>query len=237
MTDHSLSLIRNWRNSRRRLALIPVTMLLVMSLPSRAENKFIHHNLVSDLPGVADVFDDKLVSPWGIASSSMSPFWIANNHTGTATVYDENGKAAPLMVTVRSAPGGNVNSLTGQVSNGTSAFVIGGEKPALFLFATEERTISGWYKGVPKNEAIVGVDRSAAGAIYKGVALGKPDSGPVLYAANFYAGTVDVFQRTFHRRARLLPIPQCLRDLHHSTYMWMVAGYTWPTATLATHCS
>src|SRR5262249_58743695 len=39
-------------------------------------------NLVSDLPGVAAVTDPNLVNPWGVAESSGSPFWIADNNAG-----------------------------------------------------------------------------------------------------------------------------------------------------------
>jgi uncharacterized protein (TIGR03118 family) len=41
------------------------------------------------------------------------------------------------------------------------------------------------------------VDNSTAGAVYKGLALATADSGPRLYAANFNAGTVDVFDTNF----------------------------------------
>jgi uncharacterized protein (TIGR03118 family) len=42
------------------------------------------------------------------------------------------------------------------------------------------------------------VDNSASGAIYKGVAIGSTTSGDFLYAANFHAGTIDVFDKDFH---------------------------------------
>jgi len=42
-------------------------------------------NLVSDQPG-ATVTDAELVNPWGLARSSTSPWWSANNGAGTATL-------------------------------------------------------------------------------------------------------------------------------------------------------
>src|SRR5258708_4433688 len=42
--------------------------------------------LVSDQAGVAAHTDPKLVNPWGVAFSPTGPFWIANNHSGTATL-------------------------------------------------------------------------------------------------------------------------------------------------------
>ena len=41
------------------------------------------------------------------------------------------------------------------------------------------------------------VDNSAAGAVYKGLALANTAVGPLLYAANFNAGRIDVFNGTF----------------------------------------
>ena len=47
------------------------------------------------------------------------------------------------------------------------------------------------------NAAILAVDNSAAGALYKGLALGSNASGRLLYATNFRAQTIDVFDGTF----------------------------------------
>jgi hypothetical protein len=44
-------------------------------------------NRVSDLPGVALIQDPDLVNPWGISMSATSPFWVANNGSGTSTLY------------------------------------------------------------------------------------------------------------------------------------------------------
>jgi hypothetical protein len=39
-------------------------------------------NLVSDLPGVAQLLDSNLVNPWSISESSGSPFWISVDNSG-----------------------------------------------------------------------------------------------------------------------------------------------------------
>ena len=41
------------------------------------------------------------------------------------------------------------------------------------------------------------VDNSASGAIYKGLALANGGSSNLLFAANFHAGTIDVFDQNF----------------------------------------
>jgi len=66
-------------------------------------------------------------------------------------------------------------------------------KPSSFIFATEDGTISGWNPNVDATHSIIAVP--ATGAVYKGLAI-APDSS-LLYAANFRAGTVEVYDPTF----------------------------------------
>src|SRR5262249_48946906 len=89
---------------------------------------------------------------------------------------------------------------TGQVFNPTSDFVVtenGRSGPAFFIFATEDGTIAGWNPQVDARSAVLAVDNSESGAVYKGLALGTSSAGNVLYATTFHAGTVDVFDASF----------------------------------------
>lgn len=159
-------------------------------------------NLVSDLPGVAAVTDPDLVNPWGISFSPTGPFWLSDNGTGLSTLYNGVGAKQPLIVTipppVGSADGGTP---TGQVFNPTPDFVVSqGVKhgKSAFLFASEDGTISGWSPAVNFLHALVAVDNSASGAVYKGLALDRVGTANFLYAANFRAGRIDVFDKNFH---------------------------------------
>ena len=67
-------------------------------------NHYLIHNLVSDLPGIADHQDADLVNAWG-NGFGPTPFWIGNNHTGTSTLYDGYGNKIPLTVTIPAAGG------------------------------------------------------------------------------------------------------------------------------------
>jgi len=71
--------------------------------------------------------------------------------------------------------------------------------PSLFLFATEDGTISGWNPKVDPTHAILAVDRSnvGLGAVYKGLAIATNANGTFLYAANFRFGTVEMFDGNF----------------------------------------
>src|SRR5262249_54275008 len=84
---------------------------------------------------------------------------------------------------------------------------------AVFIFATEDGTIVGWNpnvnpSGFDANLAgtygIIAVDNSAhptaaEGAVYKGLAIATDASGHTfLYATNFRAGTVEIYDASFH---------------------------------------
>jgi uncharacterized protein (TIGR03118 family) len=85
---------------------------------------------------------------------------------------------------------------TGQVFNGSTDFKVDagtGLMPSRFIFATESGKIYGW--NTVGTTAIQAVD--TPDAIYLGLAIGSVGSANFLYAANFHAGTVDVFNGTF----------------------------------------
>jgi uncharacterized protein (TIGR03118 family) len=164
-------------------------------------------NLVSNVAGLAATTDPNLVNAWGIARNPTGPFWVADNGTGVSTLYDGSGDlfpvGMPLVVSVPppegSAPGAG-SAPTGIVFNGTSDFVVTeGENssPALFIFSTEDGTISGWSPNVDATAAILTVDDSDEETIYKGLAIGTNADGNFLYATNFHGNEVAVYDRTF----------------------------------------
>jgi len=67
-----------------RKILLSGTLVCACASWCGAANKFVQHNLVSDLPGVADHLDACLVNPWGIAATATSPFWVSLNGSGLA---------------------------------------------------------------------------------------------------------------------------------------------------------
>jgi uncharacterized protein (TIGR03118 family) len=161
---------------------------------------FAQVNLASDVPGLARVTDPNLVNPWGIAFSPTGPFWFANNGSGVSDLLDGRGQPVPLVVTVPS-PLRSGGTPTGTVFNGGSGFAIsenGVSAPSRFLFSTEDGTISGWTAVVDPTRALLAVDNSSTGAVYKGLALAWDQAGrSLLYAADFGRGTIDVFDQDF----------------------------------------
>lgn len=157
-------------------------------------------NLVSDMAGKAQVTDPNMRNPWGISFGPKSAFWLSDNATGLSTLYNTQGKIVPLVVTIP-APKGTQGpaSPTGTVFNGSSNFVVsqnGKSGPGLFIFSTEDGTISAWNPTVDGTHAILEVDNSQGGkgAVYKGLALEQN----MLFATNFRSGKVDVFDAQFH---------------------------------------
>jgi uncharacterized protein (TIGR03118 family) len=175
--------------------------------PAHAQGFYQQTNLVSNLAGIARDIDPNLRNPWGLSAGPATPWWVADNGTGVSTLYTGNGRPfpllGPLVVVIPPPPGspaGTTAAPTGMVFNSTRGFVVSqGSKsgPSLFIFATEDGTIAGWSSDVDETHAILAVNHSAAGAVYKGLAIGSASAGPVLYAANFHAGTIEVFDQHF----------------------------------------
>ncbi|MEX3814004.1 TIGR03118 family protein [Paraburkholderia sp. BR13439] len=184
-----------------------------------ADDAYVVKPLVSNVAGAAPKVDGVLQNAWGIAfSPAGSPFWINDNATGCSTLYDGEGtKVTTLQVAIplpgnvipagachpvlpKSPPNPTPAAPTGIVWNPSSAFLVPGTKiPAIFIFATEDGTISAWAGGLnPANNAVIAVDNSsnpsaAGGAVYKALVFGVNAQGGFLFATNFRSGRIDVF--------------------------------------------
>lgn len=158
-------------------------------------NAYHQTNLVSDLPGVAQIQDPLLVNPWGITQSATSPFWVANNKTSTSTLYggDVSGSPFtknPLNVTI---PG---DEPTGVVFNGGSDFAFtggGSTGPARFIFASITGNIVAWKGGL--TTAVIVAHQN--GHVYTGLAIGNNGVANFLYAADFANKKIDVYDKNF----------------------------------------
>jgi uncharacterized protein (TIGR03118 family) len=175
-----------------KMAVFSLVAITLLSLPATAQ-VFTVTNLTSDIPNVGtQPTDPDLVNPWGLVSSASSPWWVSDNATGKLTLYDGTGTKQGLIVDVPQfdqSPGGNP---TGQIFNSTQDFKIN-NNPAKFIVSTEDGTIQGWSGG---STTVIAVNNNP-NAIYKGLALASAAGANYLYAANFKAGTVDVFDGMF----------------------------------------
>jgi uncharacterized protein (TIGR03118 family) len=183
------------------------------STSTQERDAYVITPLLSNLAGHAAMQDPILQNAWGIAfTAAGSPFWVNDNATGCSTLYDGTGAKIPLNVSiplpgnffpVKSCQPNDPNNPsiptpaapTGIVWNPSAAFVVPGTKiQAIFIFSTEDGTISAWALGLnPFDKAVLAADESSTGSVYKSLAFGVNSHGAFLFAANFNHATVDVF--------------------------------------------
>lgn len=194
------------------------TLVRAGSESDEEDNAYKVSPLVSNIAGAAATQDKVLQNAWGVAfSPGGSPFWINANVTGCSTLYTGDGTKVPLQVSIplpgnvippnscqpvdpNHPPSVTPASPTGILWNPSSAFLVPGTKlPAIFIFATEDGTVSAWAGGLnPVTDAVLAVDNSstptaADGAVYKAIAFGLNSKGGFLFATNFRSGKIDVF--------------------------------------------
>jgi len=165
---------------------ITLSLLVVgtASTPAMANSvEFAVVSLASDQLGGGKVLDSNLVNAWGITATPTSPFWIADNGTGTSVLYNGAGDKLALTVTI---PGDG--SVTGVAFSGVS----GSFNNDLFLFDSEDGTVSGW-RGALGTTAEV-LQTGIPDNVYKGIATADIGGDEYAYLANFRNGTIDVLK-------------------------------------------
>lgn len=172
-----------------------VVLAATLLSTTAAAQRYMQTNLFSNTGAGGATVDGELVNGWGISRGSGTPWWVSDNGTGKSTLYTgphtapDGSMAPPAKVGSFTIPG----SPTGTVYNGTSDFEILGS-PALFLFASEDGTISAWNRAAGTQAVTV---ITTPGAVYKGLAIGDIGGVNFLYAADFHHGRIDVFDAAF----------------------------------------
>jgi uncharacterized protein (TIGR03118 family) len=188
--------------ARRPASLVAVVAVVVACavLPGVAQagggTRYRQTNLVSNIPGLAQLTDLNLVNPWGMAAGPHTPLWIADNGADVATLYQDTVSALPLVVNI---PDG---APTGQVFNPTNGFVVKSgmsSGPAMFIFASENGDITGWNKNVPPPPPSTQAQPEVhtPNAVYKGLAMASHGGKTYLYATDFHDNRIDVFDSNF----------------------------------------
>jgi uncharacterized protein (TIGR03118 family) len=195
-------------NMFRRLALSS-TMALFWGAVSFGQH-YTQTNVQANTPGVAEATDPQFVNSWGLSRTSGSAWWVADNATGVATLYNGPGTKQSLTVTIPPADPNNkktpIGSPTGILANGsTTDFVLGPGAPANFIFVTLDGTIAAWNPNValangatPPSTHAVTVVKTTDGSVYTGLTSALIDGKRYLYAANVTKGRVDVYDNAFH---------------------------------------
>jgi uncharacterized protein (TIGR03118 family) len=151
-------------------------------------------NLISDGSVTAANTNTSLINPWGLSIGGA--FWIDTAGTGLSLVTDANGSPSFNVAIPPAASTSAHGSPTGTVFNSdNTVFPIPNSTSALFLFATLDGTIAAWNASTP--QAVTVVNNSSTNASYTDIALNTNSTSTFLLAANFAAGTVDVFDKNF----------------------------------------
>ena len=181
----------------RTIALTLSIGLAVAFLSSTAVAQYKLAKLTSNVSGQAKNTDSLLVNAWGLTYAPGNPFWVSDNGTGWATLYDGQGTPQATQVVVPAFNGTSGGTPTGIVYNGSQEFNVQGW-PAIFLFATLDGTISGWAPQSNPTLAIVAVNNWASGAVYTGLAITSNTSGNFLFAADTANNKVDIYDGSFN---------------------------------------
>jgi hypothetical protein len=136
------------------------------------------------------------MAPW-----ALRPITERNAVNLIVSVFPTGSRAEP-----NSAGGKTIRTrrTVGVIFNDTTSPPLGSAS-ASFMFASEQGVIVGW-----NGAAGAGIlaDRSAAGAVYKGLATATRSGGPLLYATDFANARVDVFDGNMN----LLSLPGAFTD-------------------------
>jgi uncharacterized protein (TIGR03118 family) len=179
-----------------RKTLVFCLAVCVLAISSTAFAQYKLTNLDSNQLKWAQNVDPLQVNGWGLARSAGSPWWVANQGSGWATLYDGMGTKQGLVVSIPPSAKGFVGQPTGQVFNGSKEFQIQGS-PAVFIFDTLDGTISAWSFAVNPKSAMVVADNSANGASYTGLAITSLPTGNSLFAVDNANAKIDIYDGTF----------------------------------------
>ena len=72
----------------RRAYGFAVLLLCLCCTNLSAGTIYMQTNLVSSVPTMAPIVDSNLINPWGVAFAPKSPFWVSDQGTDLATLYD-----------------------------------------------------------------------------------------------------------------------------------------------------
>ena len=224
---------RRYRRRARLVSAVAICLGLAVLAPplgatasaSERGDGFRQVNLVSDLPGLAQLLDPAVKNPWGIAMGPTTPLWVNNNFN---PAFDMNApKPADLLTKITLYRGANGKDLiskvglevtaslpTGIVFNPTSQFVInqgGTMTPARFIFnenfinaaGTDSKgVVSGWSNVPPPPPTTTTLTTATSDpGFHSGLALvpGDAKRGPRLLVADNPNGAVLVFDAAFNK--------------------------------------
>jgi uncharacterized protein (TIGR03118 family) len=189
--------------SRSKFPNVILTCVIFAPLSSFAQ-QYQETDQVSNTSGQGAKFvDPHLINPWGIARSSTGAWWVADEDAHVSTLYNGEGIAVnaqgapqPLVVTIPHAANAPEGGPAGIVFNGSSDFDIEPGKPAIFIFASFDGTISAWNPQVNPTVAIEKV-KATLGSRLTGATIAEGKNGRLLFVTDVLEGKVKVYRTNF----------------------------------------
>jgi uncharacterized protein (TIGR03118 family) len=170
-------------------------------------------NLVANNGNYGAAHIDPLqINAWGLAWAPSGIAWVNSQGGHVSALYNGEGIAPRAPVNIPSPAGPATGNPTGIVFNGSADFVISNGQAARFLFVNLDGVLSGW-NGAAGDNAILIKDNSAT-SVYTGMAIGVSNGANYIYASDFRAGKIAVWDKDFN------PVNMSFKD------PWLPRGYS-----------
>jgi uncharacterized protein (TIGR03118 family) len=175
--------------------LIPGTGCKKMKIDKDDLRGFQQVNLVANSAAYSPVLvDPTLQNAWGLAWAPSGIAWVNSNGGHVSELYTGEGAIVRAPVNIPSQTDSVGGMPTGIVFAGGAGFTLANKLPAAFLFDGEGGVLSGWNGPAGNNAFRIA---NFANSSFKGLALATWNGSHLLYAANFEAGRIDVWDTTF----------------------------------------
>lgn len=194
-----------WLLSFRNSCLLAVFVLLVVACNKKnmPDDKkpdlrdFQQVNLVANTAGFgAGTIDTTLKNAWGLSWSSSGIAWVNSQAGHVSDRYTADGAiAAPPVRIPHHGDTAGGGFPTGIVFNFVNGFTLADGADANFLFVGTDGILSGW-NAAANTTALIVKDQSSTSA-FTGVTEASYNGRTLLYAADFRAGRIDVWDTGF----------------------------------------
>lgn len=151
-------------------------------------------NLVADAGNAAQK-DTLLKNAWGLAFSTTGTAWVNSEDGHVSAVYNSEGVTVRHAVFIPSPGARTGGHPTGIIFNGGSDFMLSNGQPARFIFVGVDGILSGWNQ--PAGDTALLIKNNSATSAYTGLTMAANDGNNYLYAADFRAGKIAVWDKSF----------------------------------------
>lgn len=147
----------------------------------------------------ATITDPTLINAWGIAFNPTGIAWVNSQAGHVSEVYDREGNMLRPPVNIPSPGGATGGNPTGIIFNGGAGFVLSNNEPARFVFVGVDGILSGWNPTAGNNALLI--KNNSSTSAYTGLTIAKFQGEDHLYAADFRAGKIQVWDKNFNNVA------------------------------------